>query len=359
MAKAGFDVYHVTQGDGGTTSEDGVTIVTFRGGRGFASRLGQLRRLYRTAASLDAGCYHCNELESWFVGVLMKLRKRSLLVFDVHELYSARTAELFPRLLRPAVATAVRLGFRMLLPFTDQVIFAKPSVGRDFPKSLEPLIVQNFTEVAPEEVERDHDPSAPEPADDDGNPVVAVHVGAINRARGWPQLLDAVAMTNECLQLRVIGMFGDNTDEEFAARCDELGISPRVRFDGWIPYEEVQTELHACDIGLITFQPTALNFIYAMPHKLFDYMLAGIPVIVPEYAVDVAAIVRDADCGFLVDATDPAALAAALDELGKDAVQRRHLGQNGRRAVLERYNWRTEADKLVAAYDALSKTYKA
>ena len=95
------------------------------------------------------------------------------------------------------------------------------------------------------------------------------------------------------------------------------------------------------------------SFIHALPHKLFDYMLAELPVIVPDFSVEVAKIVRDADCGIVVDTTSPLAVAAVLDRLANDPDERRRLGRNGRSAVLERYNWEGQAKLLVEMYDTL------
>src|SRR5690606_3346557 len=86
-----------------------------------------------------------------------------------------------------------------------------------------------------------------------------------------------------------------------------------------------------------------------------DYMLSELPVIVPDFAVEVAQIVSEADCGLVVDTTDPAAIASALDRLARDPEERERLGRNGRAAVLKRYNWAPEGDRLVEMYDELAE----
>ena len=72
-------------------------------------------------------------------------------------------------------------------------------------------------------------------------------------------------------------------------------------------------------------------------------MLAGLPVIVPDFGAVVAGIVRDADCGLLVDPSDSRAVANALGTLARSPDERRRMGDNGRRSVLEKYNWEAEA----------------
>ena len=101
------------------------------------------------------------------------------------------------------------------------------------------------------------------------------------------------------------------------------------------------------------FQPGDENHRLALPHKLFDCMLAGLPVIAPTFAEEVAAVVRDAACGVLVDSADPGAIAAAVTGLGTPA-RRAAMGESGRRAALGRFGWAGEATRLVSLYRRLA-----
>jgi glycosyltransferase involved in cell wall biosynthesis len=82
-------------------------------------------------------------------------------------------------------------------------------------------------------------------------------------------------------------------------------------------------------------------------------MMAGLPVVAPSFAEEVAYIVRETECGLLVDPSNPDEIAEVLDQLARDASLRRRLGENGRRAVLEKYNWEAEAGRLIQMYDEL------
>ena len=82
-------------------------------------------------------------------------------------------------------------------------------------------------------------------------------------------------------------------------------------------------------------------------------MLAGLPVIAPDFAEETAAVVREAGCGLLVDTSDAGAIAAAVAALA-DPARREEMGAAGRAAALGRFGWAGEAARLVALYRELA-----
>jgi glycosyltransferase involved in cell wall biosynthesis len=103
--------------------------------------------------------------------------------------------------------------------------------------------------------------------------------------------------------------------------------------------------------GLVTLHPL-VNYLDALPIKMFEYMSAGIPVIASDFVLW-REIVQDGGCGLCVDPLKPNEIANAIDYLVTHPDEARRLGQNGRRAVVERYNWTVEEGKLLAFYGRL------
>lgn len=362
LAEAGHEVVHLCPGDEPDTVERGVRIVTYPTPHGLLRRALGLVSLYRRARAIGAECYHCNEVDSWLVGVALKASRahrqastgragRPLLVFDVHETFPHDLAEFHaPRVLRPLVVGAVRALFRVLAPFTDKLVLAKRSVAVDFPGTeAKQILVQNFVPLRM--LARGDGAAAPTRASSAA--VTAVHVGLISRVRGWPVLVEALASEDAAaVHLAVIGEFNDGSQADFEARVAALGLRDRVRTIGWIAATDAFREVERADIGLVLFQPGFRSHLDSLPHKLFDYMLAGLPVIVPDFGAEVAGIVREAGCGLLVDPSDRGAVARALGTLARDPEERRRMGDNGRRSVLTQYNWEAEAARLVGMYAA-------
>jgi glycosyltransferase involved in cell wall biosynthesis len=91
--------------------------------------------------------------------------------------------------------------------------------------------------------------------------------------------------------------------------------------------------------------PPGAYYDVSTPVKLFDAMAAGRPLVVTP-RVETRAIVESERAG-VVTASDAADdLAAAIARLLADEPARRELGDNARRAAVERYDWVVLADRL-------------
>lgn len=347
LVGAGFDVTHICPGpDDSRRTVDGVQIQQYVSSRGLRGRVFQLRRLYRLAVLENADVYHCNEVDSWGVGVALKLLRKRRCIFDVHEHYPSTFAESrFPRFAQPFVAGFVRFIFRLFLPFTDRLVLAKRTVSDDFKCSdNKKVLVQNFTPIDSLAIAQDRF------VRNERDRFMLVHLGLFGKVRGWPQLLDALAMTDNRVCLQVIGEINDGSLEEFNARVVQLGLEDRVQVFEWMPFREAFGHLLQADAGVIAFQPHIQNHVFAMPHKLFDYMAAGMAVLMPKQAVEVAPIVEETQCGLLIDPSDPKDIAAAINTLLADPLAVQVMGERGQNAVRTTYNWEAEATKLINMY---------
>lgn len=350
LARAGHDVVHLAPGFGDSRDQDGVRLEIYQSGGRLRDRLLSLFRLYRRAAGIDADAYHCNEVDSWVVGVLLKILRRKVVVFDVHEHYPSTFAYVhLPRCLAGVGATAIRLVFRVLVRFTDRLVYAKRTVAEDFPGAADRAIVVLNCATLDDDKLDDSPPYRP-----DARYITAIHVGLINRERGWPQLVEAMRLSKTPnLRLKIIGVCTDSSKDEFKRAFAADDLADRVEIHEWVPFEEMMALVYQSHIGLVLFQPGHQNHVYAMPHKMFDYMKARLPVILPEFAVEVAPIIEEEECGILVDPSSPRQIADALDRLAADAELRARFGENGRKAVFRRYNWEKEVEKLLDMYREL------
>ena len=351
LLNAGFQVTHLCPGgEVNTEIQDGINIITYQRPKSIADRLTQLLKLYRLAKVVNADAYHCNEVDSWGVGVALKILRKKKCVFDVHEHYPSTFAESrFPKWANNIVAGCVRLVFNMFTPFTDNIVMAKQSVSDDFKiDSSKKTLVRNYTPKSALKMTEKVETDVKSETDD----FTLIHLGLFNKLRGWPQALEALKLIdNPKVSLKVIGEINDGTHDEFMAQCEQLDLTRQVEVLDWMPFAQAFEHLQNADIGLILFQPNTLNHVYAMPHKMFDYMAAELAVILPDFAVEVAPVVKDTNCGLLVDPSDPKDIAEKIQMMISDPAQLRTYGENGKVAVQDRYNWEAEVARLIAMYE--------
>jgi glycosyltransferase involved in cell wall biosynthesis len=140
-------------------------------------------------------------------------------------------------------------------------------------------------------------------------------------------------------------------EHELRDLAHRRGIAARTKFVAWVPYEEKERLSSQASIGVITYLPHANNA-SCLPNKLFDYMLAGLPVVASDFPL-YQDVVEPNCCGLLVDPTRPEQIARALAYLIEHPQEARRMGENGRRAVRERYNWERESQRLLQIYEAV------
>ncbi len=173
-------------------------------------------------------------------------------------------------------------------------------------------------------------------------------LGNITELRGIIELMEAFASPkmNEGIRL-TLGRSIRRRDPRAARSC-HAGVA-ESRFLGMVQSPRRRTRSSVTPAsGLITLRP-APNFTDALPVKLFEYMAAGLPVVISE-TIRASELVTEFDCGLAVNPLDPDAIAEAVSRIVDNPDLAQAMGRRGRDLVLERYQWINEARKLRNLY---------
>ncbi len=129
------------------------------------------------------------------------------------------------------------------------------------------------------------------------------------------------------------------------------GVADRVKIIPPVPaYEEVPEWTASADIGLILYNPGySLNVKLLLPNKLFEYMMAGLPVLASQLDA-IAEVIRTNDIGQILTSVDPAEVAAAINKMLADPVALSRMSRNGLVAAEQEFRWEKESPKLVRLY---------
>jgi len=146
------------------------------------------------------------------------------------------------------------------------------------------------------------------------------------------------------------GLVGGGTSlEEMKALAQELGVADHVTFTGRVPDGEMLAMLNTADVCVNCDVVNELNDKSTM-NKIMEYMALGKPIVQFDLAEGRYSARRASVYAQRNDAVD---LAAKIVGLLDDPARRAEMGKYGRSRVENELEWRHEAPKLLAAYEAL------
>jgi glycosyltransferase involved in cell wall biosynthesis len=171
--------------------------------------------------------------------------------------------------------------------------------------------------------------------------VLLLYQGVLLNGRGIPKIFNAISKLPDTALL----ILGDGEQSNnFKNLANSLGISDRVYFYGMVQHDELINYTAAADIGLALIENISMSYYYALPNKLFEYIMAGLPVIscsLPQ----MKKIVEDYKVGICVDAESEDDITKAIEDMIKDKTPLKQYRQNCFDAAKE-LNWQKEFEKL-------------
>jgi len=299
-------------------------------------------KAYNRAKELNCELYHFHDPELIPIGLkIKKLGKK--VIFDAHEDLPRQI------LSKPYLNKVLSLVFSKIISFYesyscprfDYIIAATPFIKAKFLKiNTNSEVINNF-------------PTLEELSDkikwSDKENIISF-VGGITKIRGIKALLEAIKISEFDFKLNLIGEF---YPIKFKEELGELLKHEKVNLLGYLSRNEVASCLNQSKIGIVTFLPSP-NHIDSQPNKMFEYMSAGIPVVSSNFPLW-KEIVEGNNCGLTVDPKDPKEISGVIEKLLSNDKLAEEMGQNGKKAVFEKYNWGIEEKKLLDIYKELLK----
>jgi glycosyltransferase involved in cell wall biosynthesis len=344
LAEVGYDVTLIAPFDHDETVDDvRVLGIPRYGNRLMRMTLGGWRA-YRLAKAQQAEIYHFHdpELLPW----MALLKPHAHVIYDVHEdlAKSVRTKRWLPPFLRSMVAAVSRAEER----FDSrgmQLVLAEDSYAKDYTWAPATTVlnlprVEDLLAISEEK---------------HAQPTVA-YFGAVNASRGSFTMLNALGrLKNDGFDvaLECVGPASEGHLAELRERAKQLGV--KLHAPGYTQATDGWRAVARCHAGLALLHPLP-NYVESYPTKIFEYMALGLPVIASNFPL-YREVVEGNSCGICVDPLDVAGIAAAIRLLVEDRALTQEMGERGKRAAELRYNWQTEADKLLRLYtELLSKS---
>lgn len=287
--------------------------------------------------------YHFHDPELLPVAVFLKALCGKKIIYDVHEDYSKQilSKPYLPKISRRFISIIVKAIEYYSSMFFDGIVTATDDILNNFSHHKVAVSVKNYPILSyfSHEINRYHNSRH-----NDGI-FKLVYAGSLSKDRGMVEMIHALSYINKPIKLIIYGNIAKNSYE---CEIGSLDGVEKVEFLGWVDHLKVVKSLSTYDAGIVCLHPL-LNYMTALPIKLFEYMAAGIPVIASDFPI-LRKIIEENKCGICVNPLNPEEIATAIKYLYDNDAERIEMGENGRKAVFEKYNWDKENEKLSILY---------
>lgn len=347
LLKQGFQVHVLAIGRKDLPDRelvDGVHIHRFRSSSSKTIRRGVNLTALRAFRAYVAGCVswarenrpsvvHYNDWNTLFLGPLARVPHRS--IYDMHELFQDLDYLNFPQPINRSIAAIDRAGLRRC----EAVICVSKPIQEELQQLTDKpvYVVRNV----PEARFADGPGQAPLVAHLKDGRKHLVFLGALQKEKGALHMLELLAnLPTEY----ALDCFSGRTPKNafFNEAAERLGLGQRVQVFDYVPQAELCATIRHAYAGLSFFVAQSRIYDYALPNKIFEYFLAGLPVITSDARAQ-AQLVEEYGLGLVVKLSEPVGSAARIVDWTPPVVSRQ---------LVERYGltWEQEEHQLERVY---------
>lgn len=343
LANAGFQVFLVAANAQEETVK-GVQIVSANvppAGR-FSRMLKTSKAVYKKALTLDADIYHFHDPELLPYALRLKRRGKKV-IYDAHEDVPRQILgkHWIPRFFRTIISASVEVFENFVSRKLSFIVVSTPTIQDRFSKiNTNTKAICNY----PILIENTAIPKWTDRKD------AICYVGGITVIRGIQELVESLSFVENV----TLNLAGSYSPVSLQSELMKLNGWSKVTDYGYVGRSKIVELLNQSKVGMVTLYPQD-NYLDSLPIKMFEYMLAGIPVVASNFPLW-KRIIETENCGITVDPHNSKEIADAVTYLLENDRLAQEMGERGRQAVLEKYNWEAEGKKLIAIYAELSNT---
>ena len=259
-------------------------------------------RLFMFLLFVKADIFLSNDLDTLPANFFASKIRKKKLVYDSHE-YFTEVPELVNR---PRVKRVWERNEKMILPKVKHSYTVCSSIADIYNKKygIDMKVVRNIPVC--EFVKKQTVLSLPEKIK---NRKIILYQGAVNIGRGLKPTVKAMQYVENVVFV-IIGE-GD-IFEELLKLVQELNLTDKVIFIGKIPFDKLYFYTKKADIGISLEENIGLNYYYALPNKLFDYIRANVPVLVSPLP-EIKNIVGTYEIGCFIENHNPEHIAEKIN----------------------------------------------
>lgn len=333
----------------------GIKVFGFPKRKGIKGKWRMFWEWSRLAVELKADAYHVHEpdlslvIAAYVKKILLKTGFRTILIHDIHEFPPGQSADKSHKIMKiPVLIANVLLNF-LSMKWVDHVFTANNIVRGyvlclSYKMSVSVLFNVPSIKLFPQCTAK----SFPK----NGEKLLLCHEGSLPFNRGLKEMVTAVSALREKVRLRIVGDVFGKEKEWLQQEIRSKNLQDAIDITGWLPYKKVGEALNDCHVGLILFRDCIQNRLAGPPNKLFNYMNSGLPILSVNFP-EMKQIIEDESCGVLINDQTVKSIIDGIQLLLADYEQLKIMGENGKKAIRERYSWEIMEKKLLSDYKSL------
>jgi glycosyltransferase involved in cell wall biosynthesis len=187
----------------------------------------------------------------------------------------------------------------------------------------------------------------------EGKDIILLQGSGINVDRGAEELIQAMLPRHGVENAVLVIIGGGNVIDVLKKMVKREQLEEKVRFYPRMPYERLMDYTRHASIGVSMDKDSSLNYRFSLPNKLFDYIMAGVPVLASDLP-EVSRIINTYQCGRIAQNHKPEHIAACIREMLADREQLSHWKSNCLQAAKE-LNWEKEEETVREIYRKFMK----
>lgn len=296
--------------------------------------------------TINADAYHAHDLNTLSYALLCSFIARKKVVYDSHELWIEwkQTKHSIP----PEQIWWWKFIEVYGLRAADLVVAVSDGIADELRQMYgvdKPLVVRNCAPIKPLVESR----KLREKIGGDSSRPIILYQGGFALGRGLEEIIEGAKEVPQA-DFVLMGL-GVSYKAKIKKIVEESGLSnvfilPNVRM------EELWIYTQSADIGLVMTQPVCKSYKLSMSNKIFEYMVAGIPIVASTIESH-QHLARETGALELVDPYDPQDIALAINRLLESPERMKQMGINARKWAERKYNTSKEMEKLRLAHDRI------
>ncbi len=303
-----------------------------------------LRFLLLLRRMKDADIVVAHDVSALPLGVLARLMTGAELIYNSHELAITEPRNNFVwQFIRQTVAFFIEWLF---IKQAQHVITVSTGIASEFERkyrlSNSPIVIRNVPDIGA--------PACHANSLNENMELRLVYCGNVSAYRGIENIIHAIALTKRPVSFTLLGKVSNSYRKTLQGLAKKIGVEDSLVFEAPVPYERVFEQLSKHDIGVYCPNGSSSHLINSLPNKVFEYMHAGIALLVSDYP-SLREVIQSASNGILIEDGLAHNISHAIDGLSDQQIQNFKKASSHSAAD---FSWNVEKRKLIDLVEGLT-----